>query len=525
MAFCSQCGEQVLDDAVFCTACGRPVQKPEASNAGESEVAEPEPPAEAPADASEPPPPPAAEPPPAEPPVATPTPPPGDGFGRNKRILLIGGIAAVAIAVIAAAALFATQQGNGTTDGVIIPVAQDTVKKSISTTGAVATTSPSTTTTIAATTTTTTLPRTTATTLPADLVAGIERTGVFVAAGSTADQASLETSVANARNHGWALSVISVPTEPDDGASVYAASIATAMNLGTVVVVSPDSLGWASQENQFYDGEFERAWSLIPPGSSEATAVHSFVRSVLGGPDSVGLMVSSAAWLLLGADGMPSDFSYGDSGDIPLIGDWDCDGIETVGIWRPSDGDVLLRNTSGEGVADFTSVYNVEDAIPISGDFNGNGCDNVSFYHSLDGLVRVFNTPEGVIDSTEGSTSSDFTYIFGATGDVPFVGDFDGDGVDTIGLFRPSTGMFYLKNSHTDGPADIEFAFGVAGDIPIAGDWTDQDGIDSVAVYRPSTGTFFFRYTNTAGPADETLEFGLIDALPVAGAFGLDRSG
>ena len=236
-------------------------------------------------------------------------------------------------------------------------------------------------------------------------------------------------------------------------------------------------------------------------------------------------MVSSAAWLLLGADGMPSDFSYGDSGDIPLMGDWDCDGIETVGIWRPSDGSVLLRNTSGAGVADFASAYDVEDAIPISGDFNGNGCDNVSFYHSLDGLVRVFNTPEGVIDSTEGSTSSDFTYVFGAPGDVPFVGDFDGDGVDTIGLFRPSTGMFYLKNSHTEGPGDIEFAFGETGDIPIAGDWTDQDGIDSVAVYRPSTGTFFFRYTNTAGPADEMLEFVVIDALPVAGAFGLDRSG
>ena len=84
--------------------------------------------------------------------------------------------------------------------------------------------------------------------------------------------------------------------------------------------------------------------------------------------------------------------------------------------------------------------------------------------------------------------------------------------------------MFYLKNTFTEGPADVEFAFGADGDIPIAGDWTDQDGIDSVAVYRPSTGTFYFRYDNSAGPADETLEFAVLDAYPVAGAFGLERS-
>ena len=84
--------------------------------------------------------------------------------------------------------------------------------------------------------------------------------------------------------------------------------------------------------------------------------------------------------------------------------------------------------------------------------------------------------------------------------------------------------MFYLKNTHTEGPADIEFAFGTEGDIPIAGDWGAEDGIDTVAVYRPSTGTFYFRHENSAGPADETLEFGVLDGYPVAGAFGLERS-
>jgi hypothetical protein len=37
------------------------------------------------------------------------------------------------------------------------------------------------------------------------------------------------------------------------------------------------------------------------------------------------------------------------------------------------------------------------------------------------------------------------------------------------------------------------FAFGAEEGIPITGDWGFEDGIDTVAVYRPSTGTFFFR--------------------------------
>jgi hypothetical protein len=328
-----------------------------------------------------------------------------------------------------------------------------------------------------------------------------------------------------ARARGWALSAVATATEPDGGASAYAGSIATAADAGTVIVVTPTSLGWATQETQFYPEEFDRAWSLIPETSTEDEAVRSFVTSVLGGPDWVGVMdPASAFWLLLRFDGTSTEFTFGDPGDVAVIGDWDCDGIATPGVWRPSNGDLYLRNSNAAGEADFISSYSVVDAVPVVGDFNGNGCDNVSFYLPSEGLVRIFNTPEAEIDATEGTTPPDIEYVFGEDGDIPFAGDFDGDGVDTIGLFRPSTGVFYLKNSHTDGTADIEFAFGEAGDLPIAGDWGVDDGIDTVAVYRPDTGTFFFRHDNSTGPADDTFELGVLDAIPLAGSLGLDRS-
>lgn len=517
MAFCNQCGEAIRDDAAFCTACGKPVESPIAAQEGDGI------PVDAPSPGGPPAPPPV--PPPAPPPAAPPPdtePAPVPATVSGSRPILIGIAIAAVIGVVAVGAWFLWQQSRS--DEPDAASATTTVLASPSTVSTSTTTEPTTTSTTA-TTTTTTLPPTT-TTLPTDLLSGLGATGVFVDEGSSATADSLQTSVDMARAQGWDLSVVATAAEPGDGASSYAGSIATALNAGTVVVVTPTTLGWATQEAEFYPEEFDRAWSLIPETSTEDQAVRSFVTSVLGGPDSVGVMdPASAFWLLLRFDGTTAEFTLGDPGDTPLLGDWDCDGIETPGAYRPSTGQVFLRNTVEDGPIEVDYSINRSDIVPLTGDFDGDGCDTVSYYVPAEGLVAIFNTPEAVVEAADDTTYMDLEYGFGIGGDLAFVGDFDGDGIDTIGLFRPLSGMFYLKNTHTEGPADIEFAFGASGDLPISGDWTDQDGADSVAVYRPSTGTFFFRYANSEGATDETLEFGVVDALPIAGAFGLNRSG
>lgn len=50
-------------------------------------------------------------------------------------------------------------------------------------------------------------------------------------------------------------------------------------------------------------------------------------------------------------------------------------------------------------------------------------------------------------------------------------GDWDGDGIDTIGVFRPSTGEFLLRNSNSAGLPDIVFIPEFTGDFPVAGNW------------------------------------------------------
>ena len=220
-------------------------------------------------------------------------------------------------------------------------------------------------------------------------------------------------------------------------------------------------------------------------------------------------------WHLRHPDGFVDTFFFGNPGDVPFMGDWDGDGIDTPGLYRQSDGFVYLRNSNTEGVADIRFFFGNPGDIPIAGDFDGDGFDTVSIYRPAEARFYIINR---LGDGDLGLGAADLDYVFGDPGDKPFVGDFDGDGIDTIGLHRESTGFVYYRNSHTQGAADAEFVFGDPGDILVANDW-NHDGMGTPAVYRPDRTTAFLRFTNTAGVADAWFMFGEPSWLPVTGTF------
>ena len=65
--------------------------------------------------------------------------------------------------------------------------------------------------------------------------------------------------------------------------------------------------------------------------------------------------------------------------------------------------------------------------------------------------------------NTPGVAGTAFAY--GALGDRPIVGDWNGDGYISVGVVRGTT--WQLRNSNTGGNAEITFNFGVAGDVPL----------------------------------------------------------
>jgi hypothetical protein len=205
------------------------------------------------------------------------------------------------------------------------------------------------------------------------------------------------------------------------------------------------------------------------------------------------------------AGGNHLSFQFGKSrGDIPVVGDWNGNGTDGIGVYRRSEGGRwYLRETAsaGSGTTIFDFGRGSAD-IPVVGDWNGDGTDGIGVYRRNEG---------GRWYLRETASAGDATRVFdfgkGAT-DIPVVGDWNGDGTDGIGVYRPATGMWYLRNTPTPGPASLVFEFGgEPGDVPVVGDW-NGDGKDGIGVYRPSVGTWYLRNTATAGASHIVATYG-----------------
>ena len=112
----------------------------------------------------------------------------------------------------------------------------------------------------------------------------------------------------------------------------------------------------------------------------------------------------------------------------------------------------------------------------------------------------------------------DISASFGAPGDIAIAGDWDGNGTVTMGLYRPSSSTFFLRNANTPGFPDVIVSYGdgPGGDKPIVGDW-NGDGVWTIGVYRPGSSTFYLRNSNTPGFPDISVSFGAPGDLPVVG--------
>jgi hypothetical protein len=176
---------------------------------------------------------------------------------------------------------------------------------------------------------------------------------------------------------------------------------------------------------------------------------------------------------------------------------------------------VYLRNSNTQGVADIRFFFGNPGDLPLAGDFNGDGCDTVSLYRPAEGRFYVINEL-GADDGGLGAAET--SYLFGDLGDDPFSGDFDGDGIDTFGLHRRSTGLVYLRNAHVTGNADLEYVFGDPGDKILAGDW-EGDGSSTPGIFRSDEARFYLSFTHGGGTADIDFLFGEPGWTPVSGHF------
>jgi hypothetical protein len=235
--------------------------------------------------------------------------------------------------------------------------------------------------------------------------------------------------------------------------------------------------------------------------------------------DSIASVDAGGIWSLWDQIEWPAtkaSFYYGNPGDIPFMGDWDADGIETPGLFRQSDGYVYVRHTNTQGNADITFFFGNPADVPLVGDFDGDGRDSVSIWRPSQARVYIIDE---LGEDGKGLGAANYFFELGDGSLQPFVGDFDGDGVDTIGFYDPSEGLVHLRNSNSAGPADVSFRYGNAGDRILVGDW-DGDGDDTVGRYAQSAGHLYLNFTNTSEPADWNGYVGYSPYLVTAGRSG-----
>lgn len=254
-------------------------------------------------------------------------------------------------------------------------------------------------------------------------------------------------------------------------------------------------------------GLFVMATLLIVPAVPAPAAA--------GTPDQTGLFdPATGRWHLRYQDGRVSSFYFGVPGDTPLLGDWDCDGVDTVALYRQSTGFVYLRNSNDFGVGDDSFFFGDPGDVPIAGDWDGDGCDTFG----------IFRNGRFFLGNELGTLAADIDFYFGGTGDQPFSGDFNADGKDTVAVHRDQANWAFITQDlsglpASGGVASAEGTFwsGGTGNIVLAGDW-DGDGDDTLGTWWPPG--FLLVNENAGQVADEQIVFGDRSWLPVAGALG-----
>lgn len=175
--------------------------------------------------------------------------------------------------------------------------------------------------------------------------------------------------------------------------------------------------------------------------------------------------------------------------------------LDSIGLVR---GNQFLLRVAGSGFADISFPFGDIQTLGnkyVVGDWDGDGIDTPGLYTN-DGRFLLINQNQ--------NTSDVISITFGNSNWLPVVGDWNGNGTDTIGLYDPSTSTFYLRNSNSTGFADLTFTFlnSTQGSfVPIAGDW-NGNGTSTIGLYDQNTSTFYLRNSNASGTPDLTYTFG-----------------
>lgn len=233
---------------------------------------------------------------------------------------------------------------------------------------------------------------------------------------------------------------------------------------------------------------------------------------------------------------------------VPITGDFNGDGMTDVGVFKNGEWFIDVNGNGQWDADDLWAKLGSRDDKPVTGDWNGDGKTDIGIYgpawprdpHAIrhePGIPDPANTERkipknlppdsqhaaiGTRDLKLSDTGSkradliDHVFHYGAAEDVPVAGDWNGDGIDTIGVFHGGRWHLDLDGNGRWSPADLAHQFGRAGDKPVTGDW-NGDGRDDLGIYRAGKWYLDTNGNDRLDAEDEVLQLGGPNDQPVVG--------
>ena len=215
----------------------------------------------------------------------------------------------------------------------------------------------------------------------------------------------------------------------------------------------------------------------------------------------------------------PTDFNLGGDNAIALSGDFDGDGSDEAVIYVAGQWFVDLNGNGFWDPGDLWIELGTELDRPVVGDWDGDGKDDVGIFgrqwqrdpqrikRDL-GLSDPANKRRRLVMRSDNSDPTDQTdetehrrilqrgdsgklradavdhvFKYGEQVDTPVVGDWNGDGIDQIAVFRGGKWMLDTDGDGRWTNRDQKVDYGQPGDQPVVGDF-NGDEIDEIGVVR-----------------------------------------
>ena len=175
-----------------------------------------------------------------------------------------------------------------------------------------------------------------------------------------------------------------------------------------------------------------------------------------------------------------------------VAGNYDTDRKADLAVFRPATGTWYVLQSANGFTTSIERPWGLPGDFPVPADYDGDGRTDLAVYRDS-GAFHPSPSMWYILESSSGFTTS-VSHAWGRPGDVPVPGDYDGDGLADLAVYRRTTGVWLIRQSSTG--ALLSVALGRGNDVAVPADY-DGDGKTDPAVYRITAGMWAIRLSST----------------------------